>query len=59
MPDDVRDLAVPVLSHRIILASRIELLGKTKTEVLADLVGAVPVPVEEDLILPEEPVTHD
>jgi MoxR-like ATPase len=56
MPDDVRDLAVPVLSHRIILASRIELLGKSKAEVLQELVATVPVPVEEDLELPEEPV---
>jgi MoxR-like ATPase len=55
MPDDVRDMALPVLSHRIMLASRIELLGKTKVEVLRDLIAQVPVPVEEDLKLPEPP----
>ena len=37
------------------LASRIELQGKTRTEVLKQIVESVPVPVEEDLELPQAP----
>ena len=56
MPDDVREMAVPVLSHRLMLASRVELLGKTKPEVLTEIVRQVPIPVEDELEFPDRAV---
>ncbi|HVC16443.1 MAG TPA: MoxR family ATPase [Rhodanobacter sp.] len=53
MPDDVREMAVPVLSHRLMLAPRVELLGKTKPEVLMEIVRQVPIPVEDELEFPD------
>ena len=46
IPDDVRTLALPVLAHRIIPAARVELRGRSKLDVLRDLVDRIPVPVE-------------
>ncbi|MCW2567988.1 MAG: ATPase associated with various cellular, 3 [Mycobacterium sp.] len=41
-PDDVRALAVPVLAHRLVLAPG---AGHRAEELVADLVGRLPVPV--------------
>ena len=46
IPDDVRELALPVLAHRIIPSARVELRGRSKAELLAEIVASVPVPVE-------------
>ncbi|HEU5423401.1 MAG TPA: MoxR family ATPase [Nitrolancea sp.] len=46
IPDDVRELAMPVLAHRIIPAARVELRGRTKADLLEEIVAGVPVPVE-------------
>ncbi len=46
IPDDVRAMAVPVLAHRIIPEARVELRGRSKVEILRDLLEQVPVPVE-------------
>jgi MoxR-like ATPase len=46
MPDDIRAMAVPVLAHRIIPAARVELRGRTKIDILHDLIEQIPVPVE-------------
>lgn len=43
-PDDIRDLAVPVLAHRLILAPEAELQGRRAAEVLLNAMSAVPVP---------------
>lgn len=43
-PDDIRDLAVPVLAHRLILAPEAELQGRRAQEVLVNAMSAVPVP---------------
>jgi len=43
-PDDIRDLAVPVLSHRLILRPEFELEGLTIPEVIDQLLHEVPVP---------------
>lgn len=43
-PDDVRDLAIPVLAHRLILAPEAELQGRQEAEVLVNAMSAVPVP---------------
>ncbi|HET9014245.1 MAG TPA: MoxR family ATPase [Thermomicrobiaceae bacterium] len=49
IPDDVRAMAMPVLAHRIIPSARVELRGRTKAAILAELVASVPVPVEADV----------
>jgi MoxR-like ATPase len=44
LPDDVKDLAAPVLAHRILLTGRAELQGAASEQVLADVLGSTPVP---------------
>ena len=46
LPDDVKRLADPVLSHRLVLAPQARLRGKTAEEVVAEVLQSVPVPVE-------------
>jgi MoxR-like ATPase len=43
-PDDVKDVATFVLSHRLILAPETEIEGTTAREVLADVLAGIPVP---------------
>ncbi len=43
-PDDVKAMAVPVLSHRIILEPEAELQGRTQVEMIERVLEAVPVP---------------
>jgi MoxR-like ATPase len=43
-PDEVRTLAAPVLRHRLLLTPEHEVEGGTVDEVIAGIVGAVPVP---------------
>ena len=45
-PDDVRDLAVPALSHRIILEPEAEFDGVTAVEVINQVLLDVPAPTE-------------
>jgi MoxR-like ATPase len=47
IPDDVKQLAAPVLAHRLILSANTRLRGHSTQQVLASLVERVPVPVEE------------
>ncbi len=46
VPDDIKGLAVPVLSHRIILSAQTRLRGRTPEAVLEEILHTVPVPVE-------------
>ncbi len=46
IPDDVKSLAVPVLSHRIILKTEARLKGRTEEDLLRELLETVPVPAE-------------
>lgn len=46
IPDDVKELADSVLSHRIILKTEARLKGRSEQIVLQELLGSVPVPVE-------------
>lgn len=46
LPDDVKFIANPVLCHRLIISTQSELRGRTAEELIADIVSAVPVPVE-------------
>ena len=45
-PDDVKELAGPVLCHRIMLSSRASMEGKTPKTVIDELLDAHPVPPE-------------
>jgi MoxR-like ATPase len=44
LPDDVQDLAGPVLAHRLLLAADAALGRRSGEQVVAELVAAVPVP---------------
>ena len=46
VPDDVKALAAPVLSHRLLLNSQARLRGRSELTVLDEVVAATPVPVE-------------
>ena len=43
-PDDVRDIAMPVLQHRLSLRAEAELEGATTDAVIADIIKTVEVP---------------
>ena len=45
-PDDVKVLAPPVLSHRLIVASNARLRGRTAAQVVREVLALVPVPIE-------------
>jgi MoxR-like ATPase len=46
-PDDIKQLVLPVLAHRLILSSEARLRGKTADSVLAEILAQTAVPVEE------------
>ncbi len=46
IPDDVRDLAVPVLAHRIVPATEARLRGRSREDLVRESLASVPVPVE-------------
>ncbi len=46
LPDDVKRMASPVLSHRLILSNRTRLRGRSSSAILQEVVDGVPVPVE-------------
>jgi MoxR-like ATPase len=47
LPDDVKQLIQPVLEHRVIPTSQSRVRGRGVGEILKEIVGRVPVPVEE------------
>lgn len=47
-PDDLQDLALPVLAHRLIPSVRTRLRGRAGKEIVSEILAQVPVPVEED-----------
>jgi len=44
IPDDVKEMVLPVLRHRIIISPEYELAGTTPDSILLDLVNKIPVP---------------
>ncbi|MFO7682330.1 MAG: MoxR family ATPase [Chloroflexota bacterium] len=46
IPDDVKTMAPYVLTHRLIVNPQTRLRGRRPEEVISEVVGAVPVPVE-------------
>jgi MoxR-like ATPase len=47
VPDDIQDLAVPVLAHRILLSPEAQMRGSSTEDILEGLIGRVPIPVRE------------
>jgi MoxR-like ATPase len=47
VPDDIKDLAVPVLAHRILLSPEAQMRGASADDVLESLLGRVPIPARE------------
>jgi MoxR-like ATPase len=50
LPDDVKALAAAVLAHRIVLRPDARMAGETQEGVVSDVLGLVPVPVEDELV---------
>jgi len=46
IPDDVKELAAPVLTHRIIVSPQTRLRGRTPEHIMQETVDSVPVPVD-------------
>ncbi len=46
IPDDVKSLAVPVLSHRFIVKTEARMKGETSEDILKEILSVVPVPTE-------------
>ncbi len=46
LPDDIKDLAAPVLAHRILLNPDENLRGRTSQQVISQLITTVPVPTK-------------
>jgi len=47
LPDDVKRLAPPVLTHRLITTAQSRLRGRATGDVVTDILASVPVPVED------------
>ncbi len=47
IPDDVQELAHPVLAHRVILSPDARLHRRTVSQLMETIVGSIPAPVEE------------
>jgi MoxR-like ATPase len=47
VPDDIKDLAIPVLAHRILLSPEAQMRGASAEDVLESLLGRVPIPARE------------
>jgi MoxR-like ATPase len=48
IPDDVKDVAQPVLAHRVIVNPESRLRGRKGNEVIQGVIDAVPAPVEKE-----------
>jgi MoxR-like ATPase len=44
LPDDIKELAVPVLSHRLVVRSDVRLRGRDKESLVQDILNQIPVP---------------
>ncbi|MCR4405600.1 MAG: MoxR family ATPase [Anaerolineae bacterium] len=47
IPDDIKELAPYVLTHRILISPQTRLRGRTPEEVVMEVINEVPVPVEK------------
>ena len=46
MPDDIKELAAPVLSHRVVLESSMQMRRRDSAQVINEVVAQIPVPIE-------------
>lgn len=46
IPDDIKDLAVPIMSHRLLLNAEAQFSGVTTERVIDDLLASVSAPIE-------------
>lgn len=53
-PDDVRELVVPVLCHRLVLSADAAMTGKSAAAVLTALADEVPVPPAREALFDKE-----
>ena len=47
IPDDIKDLIVPVLAHRVLLSPEAQMRGAGAEDVLGTMLGQVPIPARE------------
>jgi MoxR-like ATPase len=48
LPDDVKELAVPVLAHRLLAETTTQLRGQATAQIVSEIVAATPVPIERE-----------
>jgi MoxR-like ATPase len=48
LPDDVKELAVPVLAHRLLAESNTQLRGQATDQIVREIAESTPVPIERD-----------
>ncbi len=49
LPDDIKDLAVPIMSHRLLLSAEAQFSGVTVERVIDELLNSVAAPIERSL----------
>jgi MoxR-like ATPase len=47
IPDDIKNLVIPVLAHRVLLSPEAQMRGASAEEVLGSLLNQVPIPARE------------
>jgi MoxR-like ATPase len=58
LPDDLQNLAVPVLAHRVIQTAEAQLGRRTTDAIVADLVHRLPLPIDRQRA-PHDSARHD
>ena len=48
LPDDVKELAVPVLAHRLLAETTTQLRGNATAQIVREIVSTTPVPIERE-----------
>lgn len=48
LPDDVKQLAVPVLAHRLLAETSTQLRGQATAQIVREITESTPVPIERD-----------
>ena len=48
LPDDIKDLAVPVLAHRLIAETSTQLRGQATAQIVREITETTPVPIERE-----------
>ena len=46
IPDDIKEMANPVLAHRVVIESSAGLRGRTRDNVISEILGSIRVPIE-------------